>query len=184
MKKITLYLVFILIVSCGSDKKHPRQLFIPEGKTPAVTNYYLIRHAEKLRDSSYNGNPELSNKGFERSKYWGEYFRDKNLDLFYTTDYLRTFQTLIPIVYPYKGEIQFYEAADTMFTDLFWTETYGKNTIIVGHSNTTPKFVNQIIGEKKYESIPDTINYRLYNVKIDKEGFILKDTFENILLQP
>lgn len=184
MKKITLSILLLFIIACGSEKKEQRQLLIPKGKSPAVTNYYLIRHAEKIRDSSNNKNPELSDKGFERSKYWGEYFNDKKLDLFYTTDYLRTFQTLIPIVYPYKGEIQFYKSSDSMFTEQFWTETYGKNTIIVGHSNTTPKFVNQITGKNKYESIPDTINYRLYKVQIDKEGFIAKDTFENILLQP
>jgi len=184
MKKLILLSLLVLITACGSDKKEPRQLIIPEGASPAETNYYFIRHAEKLRDSSYNGNPELSEKGFERSKYWGEYFNDKKLNQFYTTDYLRTFQTLIPIVFPYKGKIKFYKAEDTMFSDQFWSETYGKNTIVVGHSNTTPEFVNQVIGEQKYESIPDTINYRLYHIKIDDEGFILKDTFENILLQP
>jgi phosphohistidine phosphatase SixA len=184
IKKLSLISLLLLVMACGSDKEEPRQLLTPDGKTPAVTSYYLIRHAEKLRDSSYNGNPTLSEKGLERSKYWGEYFEDKALDLFYTTDYLRTFQTLIPVVYPYKGEIQFYEPKDTMFTEQFWSDTYGKNTIIVGHSNTTPKFVNQIIGKNKYKSIPDTINYRVYNVQISKEGFIVKDTFENVLLRP
>jgi phosphohistidine phosphatase SixA len=182
MKKLILFSIIVLAFACGSDNKAPRQLIVPDGKSPAVTNYYLIRHAEKLRDSSYNGNPELSEKGFDRSKYWGDYFKDKNLDEFYTTDYLRTFQTLIPIVYPYKGKIKFYEAEDTMFSNEFWNETYGKNTVIVGHSNTTPEFVNEIIGEHKYECIPDSINYRVYKVQIDKDGFIAKDTFENILL--
>lgn len=183
MKRYTLFFLLIIITACGSDKKKPRQLMIPEGKTPSETSYYLIRHAEKLRDSSYNGNPELNDKGFERSKYWGEYFNNKKLDEFYTTDYLRTFQTIIPIVYPYKGKIKFYEAEDTMFTDQFWSDTYGKSTIVVGHSNTTPKFVNQIIGKNKYESIPDTTNYRVYKVQIDKEGFVVKDTFENVFIQ-
>jgi phosphohistidine phosphatase SixA len=181
MKKFILSTLMIFIIACGSDKKELRQLQIPEGKSPAVTSYYLIRHAEKLRDSSYNGNPELNPKGFERSKYWGEYFKDKELDLFYTTDYLRTFQTLIPVVYPYKGKIRFYKPGDSMFTDKFWSETYGKNSIIVGH--TTPQFVNQIIGKNKYESIPDTINYRVYKVEIDEEGYIVKDTFENVVLK-
>lgn len=184
MKKYILYSLLIFLIACGSDKKESRLLRVPDGKLPAVTSYYLIRHAEKLRDSSYNGNPELSAKGFERSKYWGEYFKNKEIDLFYSTDYLRTFQTLIPIVYPYKGEIKFYNPSDTMFTDQFWKDTYGKNTIIVGHSNTTPQFVNQIIGVDKYESIPDSINYRVYNVRINEKGEITKDTFENVLLKP
>ena len=184
MKK-TFFTIFIFfLIACGSDKKQPRQIEIPTGKEAKETNYYLIRHAEKRRDNPNEKKPELSDEGFKRSKYWGEYFQDKELDLFFTTDYMRTFQTLIPIVYPYKAEIQFYKAKDTMFTDEFWQKTYGKNTIIVGHSNTTPKFVNQIINENKYESILDSINYRLYKVKVDKDGFIVLDTFVNIIPKP
>lgn len=175
MKKIFYLLVIILLSSCK------RQLTIPDDKAASVTTYYLIRHAEKLRDDPKNKNPQLSKKGFERGKYWGKYFGDKELDLFYTTDYLRTFQTLIPIVYDYKGEIAFYETGDSLFTNAFWKETYGKKSIIVGHSNTTPKFVNEIIGKEKYEQIPDSINYRLYKVVIDKKGFVAQDTFFNII---
>ena len=181
-KSIFIFFIFLLL-ACGSDKKQPRQLDIPTGEEAKETNYYLIRHAEKVRDNPDEKNPELSNEGFKRSKYWGEYFEDKELDLFYTTDYMRTFQTMIPIVYPYKVQIEFYKAKDTMFTEEFWQKTYGKNSIIVGHSNTTPKFVNQIINENKYESIPDSINYRLYKVKVDKEGFIALDTFVNVIPQ-
>lgn len=181
--KFVAVLILIFCLSCQGDKKKVRQLDIPSGETPKTTTYYFIRHAEKRRDNPSENNPELSEKGFERSKYWGEYFNNKKLDEFYTTDYLRTFQTIIPIVYPYKGKIKFYEAEDTMFTDQFWSDTYGKSTIVVGHSNTTPKFVNQIIGKNKYESIPDTTNYRVYKVQIDKEGFVVKDTFENVFIQ-
>lgn len=172
-----------MLLSCGKEESTRRKLMIPKSKEPAETTYYLIRHAEKLRNDPQNKNPQLSEMGFERGKYWGEYFKDKNLDLFFTTDYMRTFQTLIPIVYNYKGEIEFYEAKDSLFTTKFWKKTYGKNNIIVGHSNTTPKFVNEIIGLEKYEEIPDSINHRLYKVIIDKEGFITKDTFFNILMK-
>ena len=183
MKYIFYFFVLIFLTSCVSDKKTKRQLAVPEGKTASETTYYLIRHAEKLRDDPANKNPQLSEKGFERGKSWGKYFSDKNLDLFYTTDYLRTFQTLIPIVYDYKGEIEFYKANDTLFTNAFWNATYGKNTIIVGHSNTTPEFVNQIIGAEKYEDIPDSINHRVYKVVVDKKGFIKQDTFINVLFK-
>lgn len=185
MKYIKLLVGIILVISfaCQSDKDNVRQLDIPTGKTPEITTYYFIRHAEKRRDDVSEKNPELNEKGFERSKYWGEYFEDKSLDMFYTTDYMRTFQTLIPIVYPYKGQVLFYEAKDSLFTEDFWAKTYGKRSIIVGHSNTTPKFVNQVIDQEKYNSIPDSINHRLYTVIIDKDGFIKKDTFINVLLK-
>jgi phosphohistidine phosphatase SixA len=183
MRKLLFLLVFLIFIACGKDKSNKRQLVIPEGREAAETTYYLIRHAEKLRNDPANKNPQLSEIGFERGKLWGEYFNNKNLDLFFTTDYLRTFQTLIPIVYNYKGEIEFYEAKDSLFTNEFWKKTYGKNSIIVGHSNTTPKFVNEIIGIEKYQEIPDSINHRLYKVVVDKKGFIAQDTFTNILFE-
>lgn len=180
--KYTAFLILVFSFACKSDKKQATQLDIPSGETPKVTTYYFIRHAEKRRDNPSEKNPELNEKGFERSKYWGEYFEGKNLEKFYTTDYMRTFQTIIPIVYPYKDQVLFYEANDSLFTEDFWSKTYGKNTIVVGHSNTTPEFVNQVIGQKKYKSIPDSVNHRLYKVKIDKDGFIAQDTFFNILI--
>lgn len=180
MKKMIVLAFVILFLSCGADKQQERQLLIPKNQEAKTTTYYLIRHAEKRRDNPHEKNPELSENGFMQSKYWGEYFKDKNLDMFYTTDYMRTFQTLIPIIYSYKGEINFYTAKDTLFTGKFWHNTYGKNTIIVGHSNTTPKFVNQIIDYNKYETIPDSINHRLYKVIVDEKGFIAHDTFVNI----
>lgn len=183
MRNLCFLFIVTILLSCGKEESTRRKLMIPEGKEPAETTYYLIRHAEKLRNEPQNKNLQLSEMGFERGKYWGEYFKDKNLDLFFTTDYMRTFHTLIPIVYNYKGEIEFYEAKDSLFTTKFWKKTYGKNNIIVGHSNTTPKFVNEIIGLEKYEEIPDSINHRLYKVIIDKEGFITKDTFFNILMK-
>ncbi len=38
--------------------------------------------------------------------------------------------------------------------------------MIVGHSNTTPNFVNQIINQKKYADIEDTTFGNLYIVTI------------------
>lgn len=178
-------LVFILFSSlsaCKKEEKTENRLLPPEGLTPSQTTYYLIRHAEKDRTDPSNKNPELNDKGFERTKFWGEYFEGKNLEKFYTTDYMRTFQTIIPIVYPYKEKVVFYTPGDSMFSKAFWKDTYGKNTIIVGHSNTTPQFVNQIIGKEKYENIPDSINHRVYRVVINETGEVVKDTFENVFI--
>lgn len=181
MRKSFCFLIFAILLSCGKDNQSERVLLIPEGKTPAPTAYYFIRHAEKKRSDVQDKNPQLSDKGFARTKFWGEYFKDKNLQKFFTTDYMRTFQTIIPIVYPYKGDVEFYEVKDSMFTKEFWESTYGKNTLVVGHSNTTPQFVNEIIGLEKYKNIPDSINHRVYRVEINESGIVAKDTFENVL---
>ena len=94
MKKLLFAAILTIITSCQADKTVKRQLPILNEENPAETTYYLIRHAEKLRDNPENKNPQLDTIGFKRGEFWGEYFQDKNLDMFFTTDYLRTFQTL------------------------------------------------------------------------------------------
>ena len=112
-------ILFFTLIGCKKEEKNENRLMAPEGFSPALTTYYLIRHAEKDRTDPTNNNPELSDKGFERTKFWGEYFEDKDLTKFYTTDYMRTFQTLIPIVYPYKEKVIFYKPGDSMFSKAF-----------------------------------------------------------------
>jgi broad specificity phosphatase PhoE len=53
-----------------------------------------------------------------------------------------------------------------MYDAIFQTATKGKTVLVVGHSNTTPAFVNKILGENKYEDINDNDNASLYIVTI------------------
>jgi broad specificity phosphatase PhoE len=55
---------------------------------------------------------------------------------------------------------------------MFLEGTKGKTVLVVGHSNTTPMFVNSIIGKDKYEQIEDTNNGNLYIVTISESGDI------------
>ena len=57
-----------------------------------------------------------------------------------------------------------------MDTKAFLESIKGQTVLIVGHSNTTPMFVNAIIGEDKYKQIDDNINGNLYIVMISKSG--------------
>ena len=41
----------------------------------------------------------------------------------------------------------------------------GRTILIVGHSNTTPAFVNAFLGEKKYEDLSDTDNGSVFLVR-------------------
>ena len=53
-----------------------------------------------------------------------------------------------------------------MYDSIFQKETKGKSVLVVGHSNTTPFFVNEILGEKKYKDMSDSDNASLYIVTI------------------
>ena len=63
-----------------------------------------------------------------------------------------------------------------MYDSIFVQETKGKSVLVVGHSNTTPVFVNSIIGVKKYNNMDDNDNASLYIVTIigDKKTSIIE----------
>ena len=130
-----------------------------------ITTYYFIRHAEKVRTDNSNKNPDLTEKGKKRAEKWSTVFKDVNFDLIYSTNYNRTIQTANPTAINKNLEIQFYDPR-TMFDDEFKVTTKDKTVLVVGHSNTTPHFVNKILGKEKYKDIEDTNNSNLYIVTI------------------
>ena len=150
MKKFLLLIVFSLLNACNSEE---------------MTTYYLIRHAEKDRTNKANRDPNLNKKGQERVKIWTNYFENIDLDAVYSTEYKRTMQTAKTIAENKSLEIQNYDPLK-MYDAFFQKETKEKKVLIVGHSNTTPSFVNKILGEKKYKNMTDRDNSTLYIVTI------------------
>ena len=150
MKKFLLLAVFSLFSACNSEE---------------MTTYYLIRHAEKDRTNKANRDPNLNKKGQERVKIWTNYFENIDLDAVYSTEYKRTMQTAKTIAENKSLEIQNYDPLK-MYDAVFQKETKEKKVLIVGHSNTTPSFVNKILGEKKYKNMTDRDNSTLYIVTI------------------
>ena len=148
MKKILLILALLFLnISFGQQN---------------ITTYYFIRHAEKV-DSSQN--PDLSEKGLKRAELWNKIFSEISFDEIYSTDYKRTLQTASPTATTKKIEVKIYNPK-TLNIDSFKKETSGKKVLIVGHSNTTPKFVNQIISENLFTDIEDETFGNLYIVTI------------------
>lgn len=115
------------------------------------TTYYLIRHAEK--DRCAGANPNLLPIGRKRAKFWAKIFKDKNIDLVYSTDYKRTLQTGAPTAKNAGTEVRIYNQNE-MYSDEFKFATQGKTVLIIGHQDTTPKFANTILGEEKFSYIP------------------------------
>ena len=130
-----------------------------------ITTYYLIRHAEKDRKDISDSNPALTAQGQKRAERWSEIFKHINFDAVYSTDYRRTISTAKPTADARQLEIQFYNPR-TLYSEDFKKETLGKTILVVGHSNTTPEFVNAIIGENRYEQINDNNNANIYIVTV------------------
>jgi len=157
-KFFLLSLVVILSFSCKSDKKDESTV------NTETTVYYLIRHAEKDRTTP-SKDPVLNEKGLERANNWAKIFEEVKFDLIYSTDYKRTQQTALPTASEKNLVIQNYDP-DHLYNQIFKRKTKGKTVLVVGHSNTTPVFVNTILGEKKYEQIDDKDNGKLFIVTV------------------
>ncbi|WP_159947659.1 phosphoglycerate mutase family protein [Polaribacter septentrionalilitoris] len=163
MKQFLLLFIVTLTIltSCTSDE---------------TTTYYLIRHAEKDRTDKTNRNPNLNDKGLKRAKTWAKYFDLIDLDAVYSTNYNRTMQTAKPTADSKYLKIVNYDPRK-MYDSIFKQNTKGKTVLVVGHSNTTPVFVNKILGKKKYEWMKDDDNSSLFIVTISngkKTSKILK----------
>jgi broad specificity phosphatase PhoE len=130
-----------------------------------TTTYFLIRHAEKVRTNLADSNPDLDERGIQRAQKWKNIFQFIDFQAIYSTNFIRTIKTVEPISKEKNVDIAIYLPTKIDF-DLFKKETYGKNVLIVGHSNTIPKFVNTLLNQEKYKEIDDTEFSHLYIITI------------------
>jgi len=138
-----------------------------------VTTYYLVRHAEKDRSDKTNSNPELTDLGHQRALRWSSVFDNVTFDAVYSTNYLRTIATAKPTATAQGLAIQFYNPRE-LYSKEFQQATMGKSVLVVGHSNTTPQFVNAILGAERYSDIQDDNNANLYIVtRINEETSVV-----------
>lgn len=140
----------------------------------STTTIYLLRHAEKANDGT--ADPGLSEAGKERAKRLGEYFRDKDVSNYYSTNYKRASETASTIV----ANAKFHQSADLNTINIGFKKydpmTFslndvaqkhkGESIVIVGHSNTIPTLVNNLIGERKYPDMQESEFGNLYIIKI------------------
>ena len=89
----------------------------------------------------------------------------------YSSNFKRTQQTAAPTAKLFSTDVRLYSVKKLNDVN-FQKETKGKTVLVVGHSDTTPKFVNLILGKKKYKDIDDRNNTNLYKVVIYKNGKI------------
>jgi broad specificity phosphatase PhoE len=131
------------------------------------TGYYFIRHAEKERSNPKDNNPELNREGKLRALNWAYFFKEIPLEAIYSTNYIRTISTAQPIADDKNLPIIIYNPNE-LNIKTFMKENQGKLILVVGHSNTTPKLVNAILGDQKFEQMQDNDNSSLFIVRESK----------------
>lgn len=140
--------------------------------TNQTSTYYFIRHAEKDKSDKSNKNPKLIMEGVLRAAKWSLVFDNVKFDAVFSTDYNRTRETAGPTAEKNGLDLTIYDPRN-MDIKTFLNSTKGKTILVVGHSNTTPTFVNSILGTKKYQNIDETNNANLYIVTISSSGDII-----------
>ena len=135
---------------------------IPEND---CSTFYLIRHAEKVRTNKSDRDPKLNEKGILRALNWKEYFLDKDITKIYSTNYKRTIETVKPFQEAIGLATILYSPSSIDYKD-FISSNKGEIVLVVGHSNTIPNFVNELINDQVYAQIDDLNNSNLYIVNL------------------
>ena len=167
MSHLKLWLLILLcsfsLLNCQENNAQDKSI------ETSISTYYFIRHAEKDRSDKTNRDPHLTEIGKARASHWSDILKHVKFDAIYSTDYHRTRETAHPTAKANNLDIIIYDARAINGQKLK-TDNKGKTVLIVGHSNTTPDFVNTIIGEKKYADIDDSNNGNLYIVTITDDA--------------
>ena len=173
MRKTKLILAFLIFF-----------LFFPNEQSIAQTEgesftIYLIRHSEKDILSENQLDPPLTTCGIERSEYLRSFFEDINIKNVYSTNYLRTIKTAMPTALSKKVGIQYYDSNNLK---LFSKQLINskQNSLVVGHSNTTPILAGLLTG-KVMNPFNENIYNRVYKVIIsqkNKKLFVFDTSFD------
>lgn len=134
-----------------------------------LTIIVLVRHAEKLDDSS---DPDLSEAGYERAAKLAELFKHVEFDAVYSTNYIRTQETAKPVAETNDLSITEYDPRNPEGETENWLENHSGETILIsGHSNSTPTFANAVLGEEHFEEKFGESDYgNLLIITISDEG--------------
>ena len=151
MIKRNLYLIIFLLS------------FFSFAQNENCTSVFLIRHAEKVRHNLENKNPHLNYAGILRADKWKDVLKHIKFDKILSTNLYRTLETANPISKTNNLKITTYIPSEEFYNN-FIQENNGKTILVVGHSNTTPFFVNSLIKNNFYNEIEDNNNGNLYFV--------------------
>lgn len=130
-----------------------------------TTTYYIVRHAEKAdktRDTA------LSDEGHARAAALRDTLMNQNIKKVFVTNYLRTQQTAAPLAT---------ELGITP-TEVFANQTpqlvqqlkaiKGRNVLVVGHSNTVPVIIDELMENAQNVRIAEKDFDDLFKIKITK----------------
>ena len=126
MKKFIFFFYFLILYGCST------------------TNFYLVRHAEKMDNSK---DPDLSATGKGRAVVLKDSLMDEKIDYLYASQYKRTQQTVKPLADALGKEVIIYDAGSTFDIVEKLKLLKNNNAVVAGHSNTVPEMVLMFTGD-------------------------------------
>ncbi len=139
-----------------------------------TTTIILLRHAEKdttqPNATIMKADLPLTKAGEVRAESLLTVLKNYQPDIIYSTNYIRTKATVMPLAKKYTKEIVIYNPSDIMkFAEELRLQK-GKTIVVAGHSNTTPALVNALLKQNKYEAFPDSVYNKLFIVTLAGTG--------------
>lgn len=167
---LIIIIAFITGSLMGCQTNQPRE-------TQQSTTFILVRHAEKADDGT--DDPPLNAVGEERTKTLADHLKETKITAVYSTDYKRTRQTVQQIADMLGLQVQLYDPSKKSTIPSILNEEAGGTVLLSGHSNTTPRLVNQLTGEERYKQFDDSDYDNLFIVMATEigKGTVLKLTF-------
>ena len=134
--------------------------------------FIILRHAEK--DTTVAGSqmmqadPPLNSIGQERAQSIVRKFKQYKISTIYSTNYNRTKSTVLPLANAMGLSINNYDPKQlkTFADELKAEANHSKTILIVGHSNTSPRLVNMLLGKDEYKDLDETVYNQYWIVKL------------------
>jgi 2,3-bisphosphoglycerate-dependent phosphoglycerate mutase len=147
-------------------------LLITSALNAQKQRFIILRHAEK--DTTIAGSqmmqadPPLNAKGQLRAQSLVRELKQYKINKIYSTNYNRTKSTALPLANALGQKIHSYDPRQlTSFADeLKATAKDATTVLIVGHSNTSPKLVNLLLGKEMYKDLDESVYNQYWVVKI------------------
>lgn len=122
-----------------------------------VTTFILVRHAEKetaaAGDQMMSKDPQLSKEGQARAQSLVKLLEKQKIDAVYSTNFLRTKNTVTPVAESKGLTVQTYES---LKLEELVSKHKGGTVLICGHSNTIPGFANTLLANKQFANYDDS----------------------------
>jgi broad specificity phosphatase PhoE len=100
--------------------------------------------------------PGLTEEGLARANRLATMLESQTVTAIYSTPYQRTRLTVAPLAAKKNLTITEYDAGSKSSISEIVQKNAGGTVVIVGHSNTVPAMLNQLIGKEEFKNFDDT----------------------------